>query len=229
MALADFVTRNPRAHFVRRPAPLPPELRTIWRIGVVLIVMRICGWKKECRISLRRLHTIGWALQSPRTLAALERQLNGGSIPGGPFVSVDPALNLAVDFTIGEGLAKRAGGGRLVLTDGGWEAANEILDSDVLLFEAQAARGLKRIATEAGVADLLRKAREHDEDSDAACSRGDGERSLRTCVELSRRFGCSSRTQHQWEVDLPDVDPVRTRPGRHAHRKAPGPPSARCV
>jgi hypothetical protein len=159
MSLADLVTRNPRVRFTRRPVPLPPELRSVWRVATVVVLMRIAGTGKAGRVSLRKLHALSWACRSPQTRQAITAQLEGTAAHGGPFVSVDPALNSAIDFAHGEGLVERLANGRLALSESGQRAADEIVESGALAFEAECARQLKPAATERNVAMFLRRAR----------------------------------------------------------------------
>lgn len=158
MRLTDLVVREPALRFTRRPVPIAPDHRTVWRVAAVIVLLRASGRGNAGRCSLRRLHVLSWGTRSETTHAHLTAQLQATADLGGPFVSVDPALNLAVEYAIGEGLACREPHGRLALTDAGRTCADEILDAGLLAPEAHRARDLKSLATEGSIGKLLRRA-----------------------------------------------------------------------
>jgi hypothetical protein len=85
--------------------------------------------------------------------------LQGRQSPGGPFISIDPALNLAIDFGLGEKLIHRTRNGRIALSKSGIAAADEILDSGLLDFEKSSSTELKGLASESNLEAAMRLGR----------------------------------------------------------------------
>jgi len=148
---ADLVTKTPVVRFRRQPAPVPAELRPLWRVSQLLILLAICGHGKQKRISVRRLHVVAWGTRSPQTQAQVISQFSSADILGGAFVGVDPALNMAIDFAAGEGMITYMANGRISLTPLGISAAQELLRSECLAFERTAAYAIKPHVTETSV------------------------------------------------------------------------------
>ncbi|HXS97822.1 MAG TPA: hypothetical protein VN736_24655 [Candidatus Limnocylindrales bacterium] len=127
MPLHDFNIPELSAPFVfrRRPATVPGDLRPGWRIGLVVLLMSECC--RSARTSLTRLHVLNWSIRSPETRAALLAIMDGSDAVGSLIVRFEPFLNRAVDFGIGEGLIKRAGGGKTIeLTNTGKRLAGDL-------------------------------------------------------------------------------------------------------
>jgi hypothetical protein len=158
MQLAELVTREPAVRFRRRPVPIAPDHRVLWRVAAVVVLLRSTGRGEACRSSLRRLHVLSWGTRSDMTRAHLMEQLQATAALGGPFVSVDPALNLAIEFAVGEGLVVREAHGRLALTASGSACADEIISAGLLASEASRAKEIKNLATEGNIKNLLRRA-----------------------------------------------------------------------
>lgn len=117
--------------FRRRPVALPGDLRPAWRISLVLVLLRRCctGGKS----SLRRLHVLSWAIRFPHVTTSLLHALGGNVPPDAVIIRIEPALNRAVDFAIGEGLVRRGSKDRIELTNSGKEFADEILSDQLVL------------------------------------------------------------------------------------------------
>lgn len=70
---------------------------------------------------------LNWSIRSPETRAALLAIMDGSDAVGSLIVRFEPFLNRAVDFGIGEGLIKRAGGGKTIeLTNTGKRLAGDL-------------------------------------------------------------------------------------------------------
>lgn len=138
--------------FRERPIAVPGDLRPAWRISVIVLLLRKCC--RQGRSSIRRLHVLSWAVRNPHVGNALVRAVGGQVPPDAVLVRIEPALNRAVDFTIGEGLVRRKGSDRVELTADGNEMADSILaDNTVLSREKHFAETIKLSVTE----DFVRK------------------------------------------------------------------------
>lgn len=142
--------------FQRRPTSIPADLRPGWRIGVVLLLLRKCC--RNNRTSFGRLHVLNWGIRSKATRLALTRTANGNSPLDALIVRVEPSLNRAVDFAIGEGLVERLSKSRLQLTATGIVLADEIdRQEDLFATEKQFVAAIGKNITESLVSDIFRK------------------------------------------------------------------------
>lgn len=114
----DLLTAvNANFRFHRRPTPLPPDLRPTWRIAsLVLLLYRCC---RNQQSSFLRIHVLSWALRTPDSRAALLSVLAHESEAASLVVRIEPSLNRAIDFAIGDGLLSRPSGSRIRLTTAG--------------------------------------------------------------------------------------------------------------
>lgn len=90
--------------FTPQNKPIYPELRIIYRIVQVLLVLKICS--RGNKSSLIRLHLFNWGLSSKENRTALLKfaQQTSNSIN---FWSIDPMLNRAIEFAVAENLIDR--------------------------------------------------------------------------------------------------------------------------
>ena len=133
--------------FRQRPISIPGDLRPAWRISVIVLMLRKCCL--QGRSSLRRLHVLSWAVRDAEVANALVRAIEGEVPPDTVLVRIEPALNRAVDFAIGEGLIRRQSSDRVELTADGKEFADAILkDTLVLGYERQFLERIRFTVTE---------------------------------------------------------------------------------
>lgn len=117
--------------FRQRPISVPGDLRPAWRICVIVLLLQKCC--RQCRSSTRRLHVLSWAVRDAEVGRALIRAIDGEVPPDTVLVRIEPALNRAVDFAIGEGLIRRQSSDRVELTADGKELAETIMKDTVVL------------------------------------------------------------------------------------------------
>ncbi len=122
--------------FRRRPISIPGDLRPVWRIGLIVILLSRCC--RGGKTSLARLHVLSWASRTEQARASLRAALGGTKSPDSLVVRFEPALNRAVDFARGEGLVRRVDGNKIELTDAGRALVKEI-DDDKEAFAAEKA------------------------------------------------------------------------------------------
>ena len=156
MPVDDFDIPELSVQFVfrRRPGTVPGDLRPGWRIGLIILLLSECC--RSSRTSLTRLHVLNWAIRSPETRASLRAMIDG---PDGRslIVRFEPFLNRAVDFGIGEGLLKRAAGGKSIeLTNTGKRLAEDLKKAeDAFLAEKQFIASIGQRVTERFVDDMF--------------------------------------------------------------------------
>jgi len=80
---------------------------------------------------------------------ALVRAIGGETPPDTVLVRIEPALNRAVDFAIGEGLLRRQSSDRVELTADGKDFAQDILSNTLVLgYEKQFVERIRFTVTE---------------------------------------------------------------------------------
>jgi len=116
--------------FRRRPATLPADLRPIWRVALLCVVLRTC---RQNRSSLQRLHVLNWALRSAEGREEFKLVISGQISPTDVTVRYEPAFIQAIDFAIGNRVVSRVGGDKLELLEKGVALADTVLaDPDLL-------------------------------------------------------------------------------------------------
>lgn len=116
--------------FRERPEAIPGDLRPLWRIGLVLLMLHLSS--RGGKSSFGRLHVLNWAIRSEDGRRALLGILNGNLFPGTVVVRIEPSLNRAVDYAHGERLVERVQGNRIQLTNHGNAEAKGILEHEEL-------------------------------------------------------------------------------------------------
>jgi hypothetical protein len=117
--------------FSRRPVPVLPEHRSIYKISQVLLVLQFSRGQKS---SLLRLHLFNWAMKSPKRMALLHKAAKGGELAL-PTWGFDPALVIALRYALAERLILAAANG-YQLTDKGKAFIGDAL-KDVEIFKEE--------------------------------------------------------------------------------------------
>lgn len=120
--------------FQRRPLSLPEDLRPSWRIALLVLLMSGCC--RGGKSSRARLHVLSWSVRSSGSLQDLLAATTGDLNPRSLIVRVDPFLDRAIDFAVGEGLIEHLGGKGLKLSVAGKAFATEIgSNADIFVVE----------------------------------------------------------------------------------------------
>ncbi|MES2738849.1 MAG: hypothetical protein V4672_21200 [Verrucomicrobiota bacterium] len=110
--------------FRKRPIPIPYDMRADYRIAIILLMLRYCGWKGQA--PLAKLHVLNWAHRTTDGQRALLDRLDGNLHMRGIQIKFDPAFSRAIDLSRGEGLIERTESHALVLTPSGNAWLDEI-------------------------------------------------------------------------------------------------------
>jgi hypothetical protein len=141
-----FVFRN-------RPISAPPDLRPVWRVPVVLLLVRAC---RGDRATHEQLQVLNWAIRSGVGAETLRGYLAGEIPPEQAIVRFDPALDRAVALARGLGFIDWAT--RFwVLTSVGREAVKQVDEAGVLDRERSLLAELPKPLTQAAVGRLLKR------------------------------------------------------------------------
>lgn len=102
-----------RLSFYRKKSAVIPELRPMYKIGKLLLILKLCciGGKA----SLLKLHLFNWAMLDSQRLQALQLSAEKKEMLVGVW-GIDPSLNMALSFAISEGLLDRTLNGAYQLT-----------------------------------------------------------------------------------------------------------------
>lgn len=116
--------------FRGRPEAIPGDLRPLWRVGLVLLMLGLAS--RGGRSSFARLHVLNWALRTKEGRDALLSVFEGRRDPSVVVVRIEPSLNRAVDFAHGAGLLEKEKGRAISLTEPGKAKVKQILKDEYL-------------------------------------------------------------------------------------------------
>ena len=137
-----------KLRFHRRPSPVLPEHRPLYKIGQLLLILQLASHGKKSRLA--RLHLFNWALKSKERQAQLLSAARSKSLTVEAW-GFDPALAIAIRFGIAEELIEESSTGyRLTLY--GADFTIELMgDPEVLAEEKKFLTQVGRGITEAMV------------------------------------------------------------------------------
>jgi hypothetical protein len=139
--------------FRDRPTSAPPDLRPIWRVPLVVLLVRACSGGKATH---EQLHVLNWAIRSVAGAETLARYLAEELAPERAIVRFDPALDRAV--ALARGLALVSWKTKYwTLTPVGARTAAELDDAGLLDKERTLLATLPKPLTQAAVARLLQR------------------------------------------------------------------------
>jgi hypothetical protein len=126
--LQDYL--DTRFSFSATPYPVPADLRPLWRMALVVLMLDKC-WGR--RSSVGQLHVFNWGIRTKGSQDAFLRMLGGEIGPDKPIVRFEPSLNRAIDFALGEGLVKKRTHDVIELTEKGVVMARQVQQAPELL------------------------------------------------------------------------------------------------
>lgn len=126
----DILTFDPR------PQPLPASLRPVYRIALIVLVL-----KTNCRgntASLLKLQFFNWVLKSSSLEKLIEDRLTHQSVFTLELIHLDPMVNLALKYAFADNLVSVTNNSKYKLTEKGAKFADRILqDEQSVLAEEQ--------------------------------------------------------------------------------------------
>jgi hypothetical protein len=135
-----------------RPHPVPAELRPNRKVALLLLLVSRCH---GAGASWKSLHVLNWAVRGAGNFQAFERVRDGELLPDVPIVRIEPALDRAIDLSVGLGYLERKSSGAFRLLPRGFAAVAALEAADVLLAERALLDRLKGKVTDTMVTDLL--------------------------------------------------------------------------
>ena len=120
--------------FDPKPLPLPASLRPIYRIALIILVL-----KTNCRrntASLLKLQFFNWGLKSLSLQEYIENERTNQSVFALELIHLDPMVNLALKYAFADNLISVMKNSKYKLTEKGIEFADQIInDEHTLLAE----------------------------------------------------------------------------------------------
>jgi len=114
--------------FSPRPQPLPASLRPVYRIALIVLVL-----KTNCRgntASLLKLQFFNWLLKSSSLQELIEDRLTHQSVFTLELIHLDPMVNLALKYAFADNLISVTNNSKYKLTEKGNEFADRILQDE---------------------------------------------------------------------------------------------------
>lgn len=105
-----------KVNFQRRKASVIPELRPLYKISKILLILNCCCIGKKS--SLLKLHLFNWAMLDMKRLDMLNISAIQGDLIIGIW-GIDPSLNMAIEFSISESLVEKLSNGAYKLSKKG--------------------------------------------------------------------------------------------------------------
>jgi hypothetical protein len=140
--------------FRDRPSSAPSDLRPVWRVPLVVLLVSRCRGQQATH---EQLHVLNWAVRSSGSAELLGEYLTGQIPPDRPIVRMEPALDRAIALAGGLGIivwkAKY-----WALSDKGRELLDNLQSDElVLVREKRLLEALPKPLTQTAVAALFQR------------------------------------------------------------------------
>ena len=120
--------------FNQRPIPLPVEYRPMYKIALIVMILKYC-----CRAetsSLLKLHLLSWSLGSEKNMKELHSYITSNFQTEFSVWGIEPALNRALQLAVAEGICDIIDGKNYKLTEKG-DKFFEMIKADKELFDSE--------------------------------------------------------------------------------------------
>lgn len=137
MDLKKLVTQQP-FYISERKEFISCELRPIWRISLLLLILKMLG--RGNKASRNKVQLANWAIKDSRHLDSYLQYCSNKNQR--PFINLDPALDKAIDYALHSQLVT-IGDDKITLTEQGVTAALKIEKQDVFQIEKEKFKKIK--------------------------------------------------------------------------------------
>ncbi len=143
-----------RLSFSRKKASVIPELRPMYKVGKLLLILKLCcaGGKA----SLLKLHLFNWAMLDSQRMKTLQFSAERKELLLGVW-GIDPSLNMALSYATSEGLLVRALNGSYKLTDKSEDFISGVDLLDLFDIETDQLNSIAKKITEAMVTQAAKR------------------------------------------------------------------------
>ncbi|WP_203247780.1 hypothetical protein [Sporosarcina beigongshangi] len=139
--------------FNRKKIPIPPELRPMYRISQIILVLHFSSTKQTA--SLLKLQLFNWGLQNE---GRYERLLKLKETRHFPVIRFDPFLNRALNYGVAmDVLSFNEKTGKFSLTVKGDHLVQSIIKEDVLLEEKKFLISIKKSLSDSYILQLFKE------------------------------------------------------------------------
>jgi hypothetical protein len=136
---------NSKLKFERRPSPVLPEHRPLYKIGQLLLILKLAS--RAGKSSLPRLHLFNWALKRSDRQDLLEDVSKTGQLNVTAW-GFDPALAIALRFAVAEDLVRTVSNGYEITSTGELFVDDIVKDPDLFSEEKQSLKKIGKSVTE---------------------------------------------------------------------------------
>jgi len=120
--------------FTKRPIPLPAEYRPMYKISMIVIILKYCCRGKTS--NLLKLHLFSWALASEKNMKELRNYVTSNFKTDFSIWGIEPALNRALQLAVAENICEIVKGKNYKLTEKG-DKFFELIQADHELFDTE--------------------------------------------------------------------------------------------
>ena len=120
--------------FAKRPIPIPAEYRPMYKIALIVIILKYCCIGESA--NLTKLHLFSWALSSEENMNEIIKNIENGFQDEFAVWGVDPSLNRALQLAVAENICEIQNGKKYKLTHKG-NKFFEMIESDKFLFDIE--------------------------------------------------------------------------------------------
>ena len=120
--------------FLKRPIPIPAEYRPMYKIAMLVLILKICCRGEKS--NLLKLHLFSWALSSENNMNKLKNYIESNFQTEMSVWGIEPALNRGLQLAIADGICQIIDGKSYKLTEKGIKFYN-MLKEDKDLFDIE--------------------------------------------------------------------------------------------
>lgn len=103
--------------FKSQPIPIPADYRPLYKIGIIVLILRLCCRSETA--NLLKLHLFSWALATEENLLKLQKYIYSDFQAELSVWGIEPALNRALIFAVAENICEVIDGKKYKLTEKG--------------------------------------------------------------------------------------------------------------
>ncbi|MCM3024056.1 hypothetical protein [Heyndrickxia ginsengihumi] len=139
--------------FSRKKVPISPELRPMYRISQIILILHLSSTKQTA--SLLKLQLFNWGLQNQGRYERLLKLKETGNFP---VIRFDPFLNRALNYGVSMGVfIFNDTTGKFSLTKKGEVMAQNILEADVFSEEKRFLKTIKKSLSDTYILQLFKE------------------------------------------------------------------------
>lgn len=139
--------------FSRKRVPISPELRPMYKISQIILVLYVSSTKQTA--SLLKLQLFNWGLQTEKRYKRLLQLKETNHFP---IINFDPFLNRALNYGIAMGIFSfNEKNGKFSLTEKGKILAENIIKEEVFLDEKEFLKKIKKSLSDTYILKLFKE------------------------------------------------------------------------